>query len=94
MDDKDDKQHFNMKQILDNEKRKKKKKRSKKENTHQTVDDNFEIDVQDRRFNALFNSADYSLDPSDPQFKYVSECSCSIFCFLSMSLFFYSFDEL
>ena len=72
MDDKEDRQHFNMKQILDNEKRKKKKKRNKKENAEQTVDDNFEIDVQDKRFNALFNSADYSLDPSDPQFRYVS----------------------
>ena len=70
MDENDDKQHFSMKQIIENEARKKKRKRGKKNEAEQPTVDNFEIDVKDSRFDALFNSADYILDPSDPQFKY------------------------
>ncbi|XP_065052501.1 ESF1 homolog [Rhopilema esculentum] len=69
MDENDDKQHFSMKQIIENEARKKKRKRGKKKEAEQATVDNFEIDVKDSRFNALFNSPDYILDPSDPQFK-------------------------
>lgn len=67
MDDKEDKQHFNMKEIIENE-RKKKRGRKRKEERSEKVDD-FNIDVNDARFGALFNSPDFILDPSDPQFK-------------------------
>ena len=69
MDDKEEKRHFNMKDIIDNEKRTKKRKKGRLGTTENA--DQFEIDVHDARFSALFNSPDYILDPSDPQFKYV-----------------------
>ena len=69
MDDREEKQHFNMKEIIDNEKRKKKRKKGKQD--REEIIDQFEIDVHDKRFSALFNSPDYILDPSDPQFKCV-----------------------
>ena len=69
MDDKEEKQHFNMKEIIENE-TKKKKRRKGKEGKAERIDE-FEIDVQDTRFSALFNSPDYILDPSNPHFKYV-----------------------
>jgi len=67
MDDREEKQHFNMKEIIDNEKRKRKRKKGKQ--GREEIVDQFEIDVHDKRFSALFNSPDYILDPSDPQFK-------------------------
>ncbi len=69
MDDKEEKQHFNLKSIMKNEKQKKKKKRDKHGNPAEKLEDDFEIDVQDSRFNALFTSHEYAPDPSDPQFK-------------------------
>ena len=69
MDDKEEKRHFSMKEIMDNEKKTKKKRKGKLK-TAENIDQ-FEIDVHDTRFSALFNSPDYILDPSDPQFKYV-----------------------
>ena len=69
MDDKEDKQHFSLKSIIANEKRKKKPKNKAKRNPEETVEDNFEINVNDSRFDALFTSHKFAPDPSDPQFK-------------------------
>jgi len=77
MDDHDDdnKHHFSLKKILANEgssksKKKRKNKRnsevSEKKPEHQ---DNFQVDVKDERFGALFSSHLYNMDPSDPNFK-------------------------
>ncbi|XP_065655705.1 ESF1 homolog isoform X2 [Hydra vulgaris] len=63
----EEKKHFSLKTILDQEKSSKKKK--KKRNAEKQLDDTFEVDVKDPRFNALYTSHLYSIDPSEPQFK-------------------------
>ncbi|XP_074628281.1 ESF1 homolog [Acropora palmata] len=66
MDDKDDKHHFSLKGIMDNEKKtKKQKKRKEKE----IVNDDFNVDLKDSRFDALFTSHHFAVDPSDPQYR-------------------------
>ena len=68
MDDKDDKHHFSLKGIMDNEKKtKKQKKRREKE----IVNDDFNVDLKDSRFDALFTSHHFAVDPSDPQYRWV-----------------------
>ena len=67
MDEDDGKKHFNLKSIMKNEKTKKKRKNKQQE----MEKDDFEIDVNDSRFSALYSSHLYAVDPSDPQFKYV-----------------------
>ncbi len=62
----DDKEHFDYKNIVKTEKKKKKKKLKK--NTA-VKEDNFKIDVTDERFSAVFDKADYNVDPSNPNFK-------------------------
>ncbi|CAL8091815.1 unnamed protein product [Orchesella dallaii] len=76
MDDDDNKRHFSLKKIIDNEnvskakkKRNMKKKRKLAEEASDSKNDDFEIDVGDQRFSALFNSHHYNVDPSDPNFK-------------------------
>ncbi len=59
-----------MKSIMANEKKKKKKKnKNRDELSRKNAEDDFEIDVQDTRFDALFTSHNYAPDPSDPQFR-------------------------
>ena len=60
----DGKKHFNLKSIM-----KKEKKNRKKKNKSELEKDDFEIDVNDSRFSALYSSHHYAVDPSDPQFK-------------------------
>ena len=71
MDEEDDKEHFNLKDIMENEKqstrKKRKRKRQEKEATKQ--EDNFEINVKDPRFDAIYTSHLYSIDPSASEFK-------------------------
>ncbi|CAI9566998.1 unnamed protein product [Staurois parvus] len=69
MDDvEDDRKHFNYDKIVEqqNLSRSKKKKLKKKE---ELVEDNFQINVEDSRFQAMYTSHLYNLDPSDPNFK-------------------------
>ena len=72
MDDQEEKQHFNFKSILEKESKTKKKKRKKDSLDTEEQKDNFEIDVKDPRFNALFTSHHFAIDPSDQQYRYVS----------------------
>jgi len=67
LDESDDKKHFNLKNILEQEKSKKSKKNKKKKKV--TEEDTFNIDVEDPRFGALYSSHHYALDPSEPNFK-------------------------
>nr|XP_034189805.1 ESF1 homolog [Osmia lignaria] len=73
MDENDDgKRHFNMKKIEENATmtKSKQKRLSKKKNSQdQTEEDNFEVNVQDSRFHALFTSHHFNLDPADPHFR-------------------------
>uniref|UniRef100_A0A672UVH6 ESF1 nucleolar pre-rRNA processing protein homolog n=1 Tax=Strigops habroptila TaxID=2489341 RepID=A0A672UVH6_STRHB len=69
MDDEDDaRKHFNYKKIVEQQNLSKKKKKllmKKKE----LVEDDFQVDVADTRFQAMFTSPLFNLDPSDPNFK-------------------------
>lgn len=54
---------------MENEK-KSKKKRKRKAKDEEVVDDNFNVDLEDSRFDALFTSHHFAVDPSDPQYRY------------------------
>ncbi|XP_064304615.1 ESF1 homolog [Phalacrocorax carbo] len=68
-DDEDDaRKHFNYKKIVEQQNLSKKKKKllmKKKE----LLEDDFQVNVADRRFQAMFTSPLFNLDPSDPNFK-------------------------
>nr|XP_025950447.1 ESF1 homolog [Dromaius novaehollandiae] len=69
MDDEDDvRKHFNYKKIVEQQNLSKKKKKllmKKKE----LLEDDFQVNVADTRFQAMFTSPLFNLDPSDPNFK-------------------------
>ncbi|XP_055906760.1 ESF1 homolog [Eupeodes corollae] len=78
-DDEDDKkQHFSLEKIIETEnetkskkKRRKQLKKSKGEinSAKKEVDDNFEVNVEDDRFKAIFSSHHFNIDPTDSHFK-------------------------
>ncbi|XP_055636779.1 ESF1 homolog [Toxorhynchites rutilus septentrionalis] len=81
-DGEDDKSHFNLKKIQEDEidlkavsksKRKRILKKSKKQIEEQrhkkTATDDFQIDLEDDRFKAIYERADYNLDPTSSSFK-------------------------
>nr|XP_009672288.1 PREDICTED: ESF1 homolog [Struthio camelus australis]XP_009672289.1 PREDICTED: ESF1 homolog [Struthio camelus australis]XP_009672290.1 PREDICTED: ESF1 homolog [Struthio camelus australis] len=69
MDNEDDgRKHFNYKKIVEQQNLSKKKKKllmKKKE----LLEDDFQVNVADTRFQAMFTSPLFNLDPSDPNFK-------------------------
>ncbi|KAM4785472.1 ESF1 homolog [Cyanocitta cristata] len=69
MDDEEDtRKHFNYKKIVEQQNLSKKKKKllmKKKE----LLEDDFQVNVADTRFQAMFTSPLFNLDPSDPNFK-------------------------
>ncbi|KFP97801.1 ESF1 [Leptosomus discolor] len=69
MDDEDDsRKHFNYTKIVEQQNLSKKKKKllmKKKE----LLEDDFQVNVADTRFQAMFTSPLFNLDPSDPNFK-------------------------
>lgn len=75
LDDDDGKAHFSLKKIQETEnesktKKKRKKQLNKKKPTDQKfVEDDFEINVDDKRFSAVFNSHLFNIDPTDSHFK-------------------------
>jgi hypothetical protein len=73
MDSDDDKHHFDYKEIVAKESKKdkgKKKKRSSKQIENGTAsDEQFRIDLKDDRFSAIFDHADFNVDPSHPNFR-------------------------
>lgn len=73
LDDKDDgKAHFSLKKIQEaegtNKKSRRKKLKQKMIEQKQSLPD-FEVNVNDERFSALYNSHLYNIDPSDSNFK-------------------------
>ncbi|XP_062427541.1 ESF1 homolog [Rhea pennata] len=67
-DEDDDRKHFNYKKIVEQQNLSKKKKKllmKKKE----LLEDDFQVNVADTRFQAMFTSPLFNLDPSDPNFK-------------------------
>ncbi|XP_077290002.1 ESF1 homolog [Arctopsyche grandis] len=73
LDDDDSKAHFSLKKIQEAENETKTKKRRQKhkakETNQNTVIPEFEVNVNDDRFSALFTSHHYNIDPTDPNFK-------------------------
>lgn len=75
LDDDDGKAHFSLRKIQDTEnesktKKKRKKQLNKKKVTDQKpIEDDFEINVNDKRFAAVFNSHLFNIDPTDSHFK-------------------------
>ncbi|PTB64793.1 hypothetical protein BBK36DRAFT_34302, partial [Trichoderma citrinoviride] len=77
-EDKDDNRaehldHFDMNEILRAEKQKGKKakyqKKKKNKGDVAGLQEDFEIDVKDERFKAVFDSHEFAIDPSNPKFK-------------------------
>ena len=69
MDSDDDKEHFDYKEIVKNETKNSKKRRKKEEKLKNAQEENFKLDLGDERFSAVFEKADYNIDPSHPNFK-------------------------
>lgn len=74
MEDEDDtekslnkKAHFNMNEILKSEKEK--KKRGKYQDKNKIVEDEFTPDLNDPRFNEVFENQDFAIDPSQSEYK-------------------------
>lgn len=74
MEDEDDKEsslnkkaHFNMKEILKSEKEKKKK--NKYQDRKKIVEDDFKPNLQDSRFQEMFEGHDFAIDPTQPEFR-------------------------
>ena len=72
MDSDDDKAHFDYKEIVKDatsSKRQKKRKRKNKDKQVDQAEDDFQMDVKDPRFAAIFHNPKYNVDPSHPGFK-------------------------
>lgn len=70
--DEDGKKHFNMKQIEENatmSKSKRKRLNKKKNVQEETKEDDFEVNVKDPRFTALFTSHHFNIDPADSHYR-------------------------
>lgn len=69
--------HFDMNEIVREEKRKGKKQKKRKEKTggkeaRGGLQEEFDLDVADPRFKAVFESHEFAIDPSNPKFKATS----------------------
>ncbi|XP_072949110.1 ESF1 homolog [Epargyreus clarus] len=73
LDEDDGKAHFSLKKIQEadnvNKKSKRKKKLKEKMKEQKEALPDFEMNMHDERFSALFNSHLFNIDPSDPNFK-------------------------
>lgn len=69
MDSDDDKEHFDYKEIVKKESKKSKKRRKQQEKLKNAQEENFKLDLKDDRFVAVFENADFNIDPSHPNFK-------------------------
>ncbi|XP_058799477.1 ESF1 homolog [Phymastichus coffea] len=72
-DEEDNKHHFSMKRIEEAESLSKSKKKRlskrKKDLKDEASKDDFEVDVKDSRFDALYTSHHYNIDPADPHYR-------------------------
>merc|ERR1719341_2645433 len=71
MDSDDERNHFNYKDIVESETKsgKSKKWKKKRKVAAKPVEDTFAVDVADDRFGALFNRAEFNIDPTESNFK-------------------------
>lgn len=67
------KKHFNMKEIEENvtmsKSKRKRLSKKKKSAQEETKNDDFEVDVKDPRFTALFTSHHFNIDPADSHYR-------------------------
>jgi hypothetical protein len=70
VDDADESKHFNLKEIA---KIQKASKAAKKRKYSDAPVDSFKVDVDDTRFAALYNSRDFAIDPTRPEFLKTTE---------------------
>lgn len=63
----EDHEHFDMRDIIKSEKKKSKK--SKKSKHEEAPQQDFEVDLNDPRFQEIFENRDYSIDPTSSDFK-------------------------
>ncbi|EPY49412.1 pre-rRNA processing protein Esf1 [Schizosaccharomyces cryophilus OY26] len=61
--------HFDMKSILKAEKSKKGRKQKKKAAELEGLQEGFEVNVSDPRFEALYSNHNFAMDPTNPHFK-------------------------
>ena len=66
--DSDDKEHFDYKEIVKKESKSSKKLKRALAKA-KSEEQNFKVDLDDDRFSAVFQNADYNIDPSHPNFK-------------------------
>ncbi|XP_036413528.1 ESF1 homolog [Colossoma macropomum] len=71
MEDEDEEKHrhFNYDKIVEQQNLSKKKRKKLLKTNTLLEEDSFQVDVQDPRFQAMFTSHLYNLDPSDPAYK-------------------------
>ncbi|XP_062865978.1 ESF1 homolog [Trichomycterus rosablanca] len=69
MDEDDKHKHFNYDKIVEHQNLSKKKRKKLLKSNTPLEEDNFQVDVKDPRFQAMFTSHLYNLDPSDPAYK-------------------------
>uniref|UniRef100_A0A8C5KFU3 ESF1 nucleolar pre-rRNA processing protein homolog n=1 Tax=Jaculus jaculus TaxID=51337 RepID=A0A8C5KFU3_JACJA len=67
-EEEDSKKHFNYNQIVEHQNLSKKKKKQLMKRK-ELIEDDFEVNVNDARFQAMYTSHLFNLDPSDPNFK-------------------------
>ena len=64
--------HFDMNEIMKAEKKKNKKKGKKDKEVAAGLQEDFQLDVDDDRFKAVFEDHEFAIDPSNPKFKATS----------------------
>lgn len=64
--------HFDMNEIVKAEKKKNKKKSKKDKEEAAGLQEDFQLDVDDDRFKAVFEDHEFAIDPSNPKFKATS----------------------
>ncbi|XP_077574895.1 ESF1 homolog [Stigmatopora nigra] len=70
VDDEDDRhKHFNYDKLVEHQNLTKKKKKKLLKKGEALEEDSFQVDVSDRRFEAMFTSHLFNLDPSHPSYK-------------------------
>ncbi|KAG5855600.1 hypothetical protein ANANG_G00050790 [Anguilla anguilla] len=68
-EDDDKHKHFNYDKIVEHQNLTKRKMKKLQKKNELLEDDDFQVDVKDPRFQAMFTSHLYNLDPSDPSYK-------------------------